>query len=839
MALALRTAARLRASLLAGGRPPGLRKAASAPACARGLAAAARTPCCPRPPPPPIAPRRLSPAASLAAFHSTPAARLAPQVPEDPDARNPSKAALVAQLLKESKAALASPAASPPLSPTNSAADLQAAEDARDALAGSQIGAPAPAAAEPAAAGGKPAKPPLWQRIKHEIQHYYHGGRLFVAETRISFRLLLKMARGSHLTRREHRQLVRTSADMFRLIPMMIFIVVPFMEFALPFALRIWPDMLPSTFESKYAEEEKRKKLLKVRLDMAKFLQDTISEMSVGGKAASSEQERQIAEFGAFFRKYRATGQLAPTEEIVRVARRFDDEAVLAHLSRPQLASMCKFVGVSTFGTDELLRYMLRKKMRDIRQDDKMIAAEGIDSLDLVELASACSARGIRTLGVSPARMRQELQQWVDLHLNHGVPSTILLLSRAFAISDQVPVVKHVPPAEALQEALRSLPDGAREETRVAYSEAVGAKVDPREKLEMLREQEKMIEEELRQAQGTAKGAVLGAAKEAVKEAKKGGEGLGVDAALKVAEAAREKAPHEAEATVARAKEAEAGAAALKQLGEALEVLASPSALAPERDDLKEIVKDRDEYREDLKAVETLVAGGGGLESKAGTMLGKRLDSLLKRIEGEMQEYDRRTSFAGARFALSADLLAAVVGDKLNLLKPDEVGLIPMEQVVLALRSIKAAPGSEVEHRIAQIIDNLDPDGDGMGGSSLGVPRSDRADASQSVFERRQGDVPEAPGARGGTPAPRAARRAGAQIPPGLGHRLLPARAGAPRAAARDGAAAARCPAGGGAGGQGQGGRGVSAAIGGETGDEGRRGDGGGGQAPLSPPRAT
>ena len=37
------------------------------------------------------------------------------------------------------------------------------------------------------------------------------------------------------------------------------------MEFALPFALRIFPNLLPSTFEEKHQKEEKRTKLLKAR----------------------------------------------------------------------------------------------------------------------------------------------------------------------------------------------------------------------------------------------------------------------------------------------------------------------------------------------------------------------------------------------------------------------------------------------------------------------------------------------------------------------------------------------------------------------------------------------
>jgi hypothetical protein len=36
-------------------------------------------------------------------------------------------------------------------------------------------------------------------------------------------------------------------------IPFAVFIMVPFMEFLLPVALKLFPNMLPSTFEDKFA----------------------------------------------------------------------------------------------------------------------------------------------------------------------------------------------------------------------------------------------------------------------------------------------------------------------------------------------------------------------------------------------------------------------------------------------------------------------------------------------------------------------------------------------------------------------------------------------------------
>jgi hypothetical protein len=64
-------------------------------------------------------------------------------------------------------------------------------------------------------------------------------------------------------------------------VPFAIIVVVPFLEFALPVLLKLFPNMLPSTFEDKLKKEETLKKKLRLRLDMAKFLQETLDEMAV------------------------------------------------------------------------------------------------------------------------------------------------------------------------------------------------------------------------------------------------------------------------------------------------------------------------------------------------------------------------------------------------------------------------------------------------------------------------------------------------------------------------------------------------------------------------------
>jgi hypothetical protein len=93
---------------------------------------------------------------------------------------------------------------------------------------------------------------------------------------------------------------------------------------------------------------------------------------------------------------------------------------------------MSRYMGLNAFGTDNFLRGAIRSRLLDLRRDDHSIHSEGVDELSTSELKSACQSRGIRTSGVSPARLREELSTWIQLHLNERVSGVLLILGRAF-----------------------------------------------------------------------------------------------------------------------------------------------------------------------------------------------------------------------------------------------------------------------------------------------------------------------------------------------------------------------------------------------------------------------
>ncbi|XP_056669516.1 LETM1 domain-containing protein LETM2, mitochondrial isoform X3 [Monodelphis domestica] len=137
----------------------------------------------------------------------------------------------------------------------------------------------------------------LRQKIVDEFKHYYNGFYLLWIDTKVAARIIWKLLHGQVLTRRERRRLLRTCADLFRLVPFIVFIIVPFMELLLPVFLKLFPDMLPSTFESESKKEEKQRKRMAAKSELAKFLQETITEMARRNRARLGEASTQFSSY--------------------------------------------------------------------------------------------------------------------------------------------------------------------------------------------------------------------------------------------------------------------------------------------------------------------------------------------------------------------------------------------------------------------------------------------------------------------------------------------------------------------------------------------------------------
>ncbi|KAJ5059391.1 LETM1-like protein-domain-containing protein [Bipolaris maydis] len=308
----------------------------------------------------------------------------------------------------------------------------------------------------------------VWQKVKKELVHYWDGTKLLGFEIKI-----------------KRRQLQRTVQDLARLVPFLPFVIVPFAELLLPVALKLFPNMLPSTYEGQSAKDTKAQTLRATRKDVSDFLRQTLKE-------TDSRVWRVLPKGAHNWRE-------ANAREIIKVCKIFKDDLTLDNLSRPQLVSICRYMNITSFGTDNFLRYQIRVRMRQIKRDDRAIAYEGVETLSVPELQTACASRGIRTYGVSPGRLRDDLTSWLDLRLKHGVPSTLLVLSNAFVYA-QGKDAEMTSQIDALEAVLSSIPEELYHEVDLEVRNAEGAATN-KQRLEVLKEQQELINEENEQTE--------------------------------------------------------------------------------------------------------------------------------------------------------------------------------------------------------------------------------------------------------------------------------------------------------------------------------------------------
>ena len=168
----------------------------------------------------------------------------------------------------------------------------------------------------------------------------------------------------------------------------------------------------------------------------------------------------------------------------------FENKSTLDHLDRPQLVALCKILGISSIGPDYYLRFTLHVKLRKLEADDKLILSEGIDILTTEELQAVCRERGMTSYGLSVERLRSQLKQWLDLHLNDRIPSTILLLSRALYLPE------NISQENVLKAAMQALPKAIDNMTAVKLAQATGERVDNTQRIEYVKREDEVIRKE-------------------------------------------------------------------------------------------------------------------------------------------------------------------------------------------------------------------------------------------------------------------------------------------------------------------------------------------------------
>lgn len=408
-------------------------------------------------------------------------------------------------------------------------------------------------------------------------------------------------------------------------------------------------------------------------------------------------------------------GKEVQADEVARLSRFFVDELTIDGAVRPQLVAMCKYMGLSPYGHDLFLRFKLRSRINAIKKDDMEIMWEGgPGSLTDEEVGKACRDRGIRE-GESMQVMRAQLADWLDLSQKKEIPSSLLILSRAFLYTRADGTVETG--SESLVEALGSLPEDVIMDVKQAADVSDGTTVERlkesirqakliamesdaearKEEEDEVRRKKKETEEEAEaiESQYQANGKTPFVPDDSIsdrevmdtvqrQEKKLSEEVLGLDREVSDADmAARASVQSDGGQDVEPKDEEEVQKErdGIRRMLLSLGELASDSAVESEREELRSL-------KVELSEAETAVKGTGGEESADL----RRFKSIVSKLEKEIERVDNK------------------VGLRMKLLDQDNDGLMSLEECANVMGMIA---GERDDALVAETMHRLDANSDG------------------------------------------------------------------------------------------------------------------------------
>ena len=299
-------------------------------------------------------------------------------------------------------------------------------------------------------------------KVKDGTVHSWHwfknGSVLFRKNFTISKGLLSKKLKGDELSFRENQLLVKTSSDVLKLIPFSFFIIVPFAELALPFVLKVWPQMLPSTFDAKKlfgqstAATERSRRLI-AKQEMLKFFSDISlrQDMESLTKKASEDKARAFEAFKKLLAKPRQIGQPLPSvEELMKISSLFQSEFKLENMPMKHLEAICYIIGIEPYPFRSHVILQLKRYIGQLKREDRNVSWEGMDSLSREELIEANRRRGMaHDDNRDTSILKQQLNSWIQLSSNRAIPMSMLLWTRAFFVTENQELL-HLEPTASL-----------------------------------------------------------------------------------------------------------------------------------------------------------------------------------------------------------------------------------------------------------------------------------------------------------------------------------------------------------------------------------------------------
>lgn len=265
----------------------------------------------------------------------------------------------------------------------------------------------------------------MMEMIREGCRHLYHGFRLFGVNTKLAWTYSRQLKRGVALTRRERQLLEESTRDLLRLVPFSVFIIVPLGELLLPVALKMFPGLIPSTFET---ESQGRNRVFGESMKTLRARQRIMEYMSATALATFSDEQQAVI-------RRCALGETITPKDIRLVAPYFARDGPFSVYKIPDniAVGQARIVGefrwyhslMPTKLSARFLRRAIIRHYHKVREDDRLLRVEGMDDLTKEELVKANLMRGMRWTE-KPETLRVQLEWWSALARDPNVPYNTL-----------------------------------------------------------------------------------------------------------------------------------------------------------------------------------------------------------------------------------------------------------------------------------------------------------------------------------------------------------------------------------------------------------------------------
>merc|ERR1712168_285705 len=269
--------------------------------------------------------------------------------------------------------------------------------------------------------------------VKHVVKPY----RLIKADVRLVRSVLAarKARPNKQFTAIEKRRLIAIFSDAVRFVPYIFFIVIPALELLLPLYLAIFPGAKPGWFMSQQDKSKKLQTKLEYRLEIAKFLKDTVE---LYGKRRDKKEGTNVSNLS---KKIMSGNELSADDLLPYVDLFKSKHMSLDNWNKDSLRSICallSFPAIINNAPDFMLKQSIEWRMATLRQEDEKFHKNGLADISDNDLSLANIVRGGRGYGLTRQKLERSLKLWSEMNYVHEFPIPLIFYTKAVYILPKI-----------------------------------------------------------------------------------------------------------------------------------------------------------------------------------------------------------------------------------------------------------------------------------------------------------------------------------------------------------------------------------------------------------------